>query len=196
LKIFYTTNGKEPDIKSSLYSSPFEMKNQCIVKAKAFTGDMKLSSKTVTAEFGVSKEKWKIVSVSDEHPQLKGELAIDDDPSTFWHTHWSGDYKKQPHEIVIDFGEALTLKGFTYLPRQDGNNSGNITEYDLYLSTDNVSWKKEISGGRFANIVNNPILQTVLFANNEKAHYFKIITKGDANNNGWVNAAEIGVITQ
>jgi len=196
LKIYYTTNGKEPDSKSSLYSAPFEMKTPGVVKAKAFTGDMKNSSKTVTAEFGISKEKWKIVSVSDEHPQLKGELAIDDDPSTFWHTHWSGDYKKHPHEIVIDFGEELILKGFTYLPRQDGNNSGNITLYDLYLSSDNVSWNKIIPDGRFGNIVNNPILQTVPFGRTEKARYLKIITKGDANNNGWVNAAEISITGQ
>lgn len=192
--IYYTTDGREPDAKSVLYKGPFELKNIGVVKAKAFSSDLLKSSNTALAEFGISKEKWKVISISDEHKELKGEYAIDDDPSTFWHTHWSGDYKKHPHEIVIDFGEDLSLKGFTLLPRQDGNNSGNITLYDLYLSRDNSVWEKVISDSRFGNIVNNPILQTVPFNKTINARYFKLVSKGDANNNGWVNCAEIGVL--
>ena len=194
--IYYTIDGSDPTVKSMLFTKPFEFKNCGIVKAKAFTSDLVKSSDIVTAEFGISKEKWKIVSVDDEHKELKAEYAIDDDPSTFWHTHWSGSYKKHPHEIVIDFSEELSLTGFTFLPRQDGNTSGNIITYDLFLSIDNATWKPVIKNGQFGNIVNNPILQTVPFSKKETARYLKLVTKGDAKNEGWVNAAEIGIITQ
>ncbi len=192
----FTTDGSQPDKNSPLYTGPFEMKGACVIKAKAFTSDLKKASNTVTAEFGVSKENWKIIYADDEHPSLKAENAIDDDPSTFWHTHWDGNYKKHPHEIVIDLGESLELKGFTYLPRQDGSGSGDITGYELYLSGDNKEWKQVVKDGRFGNIANNPILQTVYFDKPEKARFLKLVTNGDANNNGWVNAAEISVITR
>jgi len=194
--IHYTIDGTTPTKKSSLYSKPFEMKNKCLIKAVAFNGDYSKSSGIVSVEFGPCKENWKIISADDEHKELKAEYAIDDDPSTFWHTHWNGDYIKHPHEIVIDLGEEFKLSGFTYLPRQDGNNSGNITVYDLYLSKDNSSWKKVIANGKFGNIANNPILQIVPFSQPELARYLKLITAGDANNNGWVNAAEIGITTK
>ncbi len=192
--IYYTTDGSRPTMKSLLYTKPFEMKNKCIIKAVAFNGNFTKSSSIASAEFGPSKEKWKIISFDDEHKELKAEYAVDDDPSTFWHTHWSGNYKKHPHEIIIDLGIEHKLSGFSYLPRQDGNNSGNITTFDLYLSSDNSNWNKIISCGKFGNIANNPVLQNVSFAQMETARYLKLTTAGDANNNGWVNAAEIGII--
>jgi alpha-L-fucosidase len=194
--IYYTLDGTKPTQKSLLYTNPFELKIKCTIQAISFSGDYSKASTIKTVEFGPCKEKWKIIFADDEHKELKAEYAIDDDPSTFWHTHWDGDYKKHPHGIVIDFGEDLSLTGFTYLPRQDGNNSGNITVYDLYLSADNTKWNKIISDGKFDNVVNNSGLQRVTFKGVEKARYIKLITKGDANNNGWVNAAEIGVINK
>lgn len=194
--IHYTLDGKAPTRKSPFYSTPFEYKPEGIIKAAAFTGDYSKASKTVSAVLGVCKENWKIISADDEHKELKAEFAIDDDPSTFWHTHWSGEYKKHPHEIIIDFSKEYNLTGFTYLPRQDGNNSGNITKYDLLLSRDNIKWISVITNGVFGNIANNPIQQIVSFNKTEKGRYFKLVTRGDANNNGWVNAAEIGIATR
>lgn len=194
--VYYTIDGKEPSVKSLPYTKPFEFKNNGVVKAKVFTGDLSKSSSVATVEFGASKEKWKIISVDDEHKEFKAEHAIDDSPYTFWHTHWAGDFKKHPHEIIVDFGEELPLSGFTYLPRQDGNNSGNITEYELFLGVDNANWKNIILNAKFENVVNNSGMQRVPFAKTINARYLKLITKGDANNNGWINAAEIGVITK
>lgn len=194
--IYYTADGSTPNLKSSLYAFPFEMKAGGVVKAVSYSGDRKISSSVVSAEFGPSKEKWSIVSSSDEHKELPAKYAVDDDPDSFWHTHWSGNYKKHPHEIVIDFGEELTFSGFTFLPRQDGNNSGNITTYNLFISLDNSNWVNIIKDGVFGNIVNNPILQSVAFSRSVTARYLRLTTSGDANNNGWVNAAEIGIIVK
>lgn len=194
--IRYTTDGSNPSGKSMLYTAPFEMKNSGIVKSASFSGNKNVRPSIVTAEFGPSKENWSIVSASDEHKELPARLAIDDDTETFWHTHWSREYKKHPHEIIIDFGSNLSFSGFTFLPRQDGNNSGNITGYTLFISSDNSNWECVIKEGRFGNIANNPILQTVPFGRTVSARYIKMVTSGDANNNGWVNAAEIGIITK
>ena len=40
-----------------------------------------------------------------------------------------------PHHLTVDLGREVTLKGITYLPRQDMAN-GRIAECEIYCSTD------------------------------------------------------------
>ena len=81
---------------------------------------MKPVSDIAMQTFDISMARWKVVFASSEQPD-KGEgkeNAIDGDPGTIWHSRWTPDKPKHPHEIQIDLSEQLTLKGFTYLPRQ------------------------------------------------------------------------------
>lgn len=45
---------------------------------------------------------------------------VDGDPSTIWHTMYSVTVAKYPHWVDLDAGEVKEIKGFTYLPRQNG----------------------------------------------------------------------------
>ena len=66
--------------------------------------------------------------------------AIDGNTSTFWHSEYKPVLTQLPHQAVLDLGKATTINGFTYLPRQDGQENGNIGSYGLEVSKDRVAW--------------------------------------------------------
>lgn len=98
-------------------------------------------------------------------------------------------------------GEKKNLKGFSYLPRQDGHKQGNVSEYSLYVSEDNKQWSLVVNHGKFSNIANNPIVQNVLFNNPVHAQFLKFVTHRDSysledsQSSGLAAVAEIDVIT-
>jgi alpha-L-fucosidase len=100
-----------------------------------------------------------------------------------------------PHEIVVDMGEALTLKGFTFLPRQDGKLNGTPDRYEFYVSADGQTWGAPVDIGEFSNIKANPTLQTKLFDQAVAGSYFRFVVLRVLDNADYVTIAEIGVIT-
>ena len=72
-----------------------------------------------SAEFPiyVDRSEWKIVSVSSENKGEEARQAIDGNPSTIWHSRWSENEAKHPHEIVVDMASLLEIDQFIYQPR-------------------------------------------------------------------------------
>ncbi len=70
---------------------------------------------------------------------------------------------------------------------------GIITEYQIYVSTDQKKWKI-VSEGEFANIKNNPLWQTKMFKE-EKARYVLFRAIKNTENNHNIGYAEIDLIT-
>lgn len=84
-----------------------------------------------------AKSKWRILSASYQNPPAgAARNAIDGWPETFWHTHGDDGERVLPQDLAIDLGEEMTLKGFTYLPRQDGTAHGMADRYEFHVSTD------------------------------------------------------------
>ncbi|MGV3614479.1 MAG: beta-galactosidase [Fimbriimonas sp.] len=80
--------------------------------------------------------KWKILYADSE--EIDGENGsadnlIDNQPTTNWHTQWSGGEPKHPHQVVIDLGEEVDLASLRLLPRQEGVN-GRVKELRIYTS--------------------------------------------------------------
>jgi beta-galactosidase len=80
--------------------------------------------------------KWKIAYADSE--EIDGENGsadnlLDNQPTTNWHTQWSGGETKHPHQVVIDLGEEVVLASLRILPRQDGVN-GRVKELRVYAS--------------------------------------------------------------
>lgn len=201
--IVYSLDGSEPSLFATTtkpYRDPFPLPAGGEVRARALPNpqDEILSlGRTAIAQFDLCKAKWKIVSVSSEQANA-GEGVnnlIDDNPATIWHTRYTPDTPKQPHEVVIDLGESLTLKGFTYLRRQNGPN-GTVVKYEVYISNDGKDWSKPAAGGEFPNIKNNPVLQRVPFAEPKQCRYVKFVALSEINGQPWASAAELGVITR
>ena len=170
-----------------------------IVRALAVPGATALdlgASTVAQRQFGRAKNKWRVTQVDSEESAANNQarLAIDDDPSTFWHTQWRTANPDYPHEIVIDLGETLALAGFTYLPRQDGADGGLVAKYEFYVAEDSNRWGDPAAKGEFANILNNPILQRVMFDKPLSGRYIRLHALASPNNKPWAGAAEIDVI--
>lgn len=192
--IHYTTDGSAPTASSPEYNAPFELPDGGKVQAVAVS--RKQSGNVTEAWLGMVKKEWKVVHVDSEHDSNYGAAkAIDDDPSTFWHTDWSKS-PGHPHELVVDLGRPVDAAGFTYLPRQDKPMpDGMIENGTIAFSRDGVKWSAP-QDFTFGNLLNDPSRRIFQFkAKFNQARYFKIVSKTGAAGKPYAGAAEIDVLT-
>lgn len=86
---------------------------------------------------------------------------FDGNSATFWHSDWKTENncrKKNPnefHHIDVTFKNAVTFKGFKYLPRQDNSCNGCFMRIKVYLySTDNCEGEALNVGGTEKTVEN------------------------------------------
>lgn len=187
--VYYSLDGKNPTKKSTLYKGVFQNKKAITIKAVAIDAAENISSAVNTAKYGVSKENWKIVTVSSGDINTANRI-IDGNLDTDW--SFGNENNKLPQQVTIDLGSLLTLNGFTYVPQQVGNNLNLISNYEFYTSTDNVNWILQ-SEGEFSNIKHNPIEQVKTFKK-VKAKYIRFVAKSAVAKGSTVSIAEINVI--
>jgi alpha-N-arabinofuranosidase len=135
----------------------------------------------------------KVVRVDSEETvgeDGKGANAVDGDSGTFWHTQWQDNSPEPPHEIVIELPQASSIKGFTYLPRQDDSENGTIKDYEFYLSADGTNFGEAVTKGSFENSKSR---KTVTFAP-ATCKFVKLRAISEVNDGAWTSAAEIGVV--
>jgi hypothetical protein len=120
----------------------------------------------------------------------RGVNAVDGDPNTVWHTQWQDANPPQPHEIIIELTPPSTIKGFTYLPRQDDSQNGMIKDYEFYISDDGNDFGQPVKSGTFENSKEK---KTVAF-DAKKCRFIKLKSLSEVNDQPWASAAEIGVI--
>jgi len=120
----------------------------------------------------------------------KGANAVDGDTNTFWHTQYTDNTPPCPHEIVIELVPPTTIKGFTYLPRQDDSENGTIKDYEFYVSDDGVDFGQPVCKGTFED---SKDLKTVTF-DPKKCRFIKLKALSEVNDAAWTSAAEIGVV--
>lgn len=151
-KIFYTTDGKEPNEQSDVYA-PGKRFDACgTVKARCELENGKLGPVS-EAKFGIAKTGWKVKNATSGN----ASAAIDDSPETAWIAS-----EDAPQSFVIDMGRAHTVTGFAYLPRQDGKTEGMTDKYLVEVSRNGSDWTKAAQG-EFSNLRANPILLEVKF---------------------------------
>ena len=182
VEIFYTLDGTKPTRASQKYEKPFVQNDPAIVQAIAMDEDRQ--SEISRSELDISTAKWKTL-----HPDENAQKAIDGLAESWW----APKEESNKNELVIDLGEPLKVKGFTYLPMQQRWISGFIRDYQFFTSLDNKNWTL-VSEGEFGNILNSPILQRITFDEND-ARYVRL--KADATVDGKpASFAEVGVLTQ
>ena len=98
-----------------------------------------------------------------------------------------------PIDLIIDLGNTYNICGFKYLPDQNKWSSGIITNYQFYISEDNVEWKL-VDEGEFSNIKNNPLWQIRIFSP-IMAQYIKLRALSNTAGNNIIGYAEVDVIT-
>ncbi|WP_147676557.1 discoidin domain-containing protein [Algibacter pacificus] len=139
----------------------------------------------------LKQDHWKLVMVDSEDTEGQGNPAInafDDNPNTFWHTEWKTNQPTPPHEIQIDLGERAKISAFKYLPRQDNNTNGNITQYEFYASNTTSNWGTPIASGSFTG---DYTLKTVNFNKTIECKYIKLVALASKDNKPFTNIAEL-----
>jgi alpha-L-fucosidase len=191
--IHYTLDGSEPTATSPVYMAPLALPQGATVKARVVSPKNGKTSDVTSESYGMAKGKWKVVSASYAARGGEAARAIDDNPGSLWHTHGPDGEHHLPQHIIVDLGENVSVKAFTYLPRQDGTINGMVDKYEFYLSQDGKEWGTPAAAGEFANIRNNPILQTVPLAKPVTARYFKFVAT-HAVEKDHAAVAELGIV--
>jgi hypothetical protein len=131
---------------------------------------------------------------ADSEDSANGNIAanaIDANPDTIWHTKWTPENDPMPHHLTIDLGRALTLKGITYLPRQNMA-AGRIAECEIYCSSEPNSWAAPTTRVKWPN---TDQLQIVRFDQPVKARYLKVVALSEVNRNPYASIAELDILT-
>ncbi|MEL1240741.1 alpha-L-fucosidase [Flavobacterium flavipallidum] len=186
--IYYTLDGSKPSKAATKYTAPFKYDKAVVINAVSINEEG-ISSAVRNIKYGISKENWKIVSISSGDLQTANKI-IDGNPDSVW--SFGEDLSQQSQEVVIDLGNLISIKGFTYTPNQAVENPGLISNYELYSSSDGVDWKIQ-SEGEFSNIKNNPIEQVKLF-NAINARYLRFVAKTTVADSKEITIGEISVV--
>ena len=127
---------------------------------------------------------------SSQEIQESADKLVDGDANTIWHTMYSVTVAQYPHWIDFDAGEECIIKGFSYLPRQDGGYNGLIKDYEVSISSDGKEWKsvKKGSFDRSANV------KRVMFDAPVKMRYIRFTALSSQNGADFAAGAEFEII--
>lgn len=184
-KIYYTTDGKEPDETAYEYKEPVKM-DRGELKAVAI---LKGEKGAVHSErLGLTKKDWKLVGKSSETDRNPATAAFDAKSRTYWRSQEG----KCPFYIAIDLGAAQTLNGFAYTP-QTRNSEGMMAKGVIKVSDDGKNWK-EAERFEFGNLINDPTKRYHYFKNPVTARYVRIEATEIAANGKVVTIAELDLL--
>lgn len=127
----------------------------------------------------LSKAAWRVHYVDSEKttsPAAVAANAIDGDNASVWRTSANSNGERLPHEMQIDLGQLVELDGLRYLPPQDGERGGRITDYEIFLSEDARFWGVPVTTGRFADTAGE---KRVVFAP-RRAQFVRFVARGAA----------------
>lgn len=139
-----------------------------------------------------NKNAWKVISASSQEVgEGNATHLTDGDRGTIWHTMYSVTVAKYPHWVDLDAGEAKVVKGFSYIPRQEGVN-GNIRDYSIQVSLDGKEWGEPINAGSFNNDSRE---KKVTFDKPVKARYVRFTALSSQHGDDFASGAELKIVT-
>lgn len=129
---------------------------------------------------------------SEETGSGNAKNLIDGNTSSIWHTMYSAAMATYPHWVDFDMGETKTIKGFTYLPRQQGSN-GDIKTFSIYISMDAKNWTPILEESVFEN---SKTRKKIIFKNPVKGRYFRFKALNEQHGNDYASGAEITILEE
>ena len=194
-KVTITSNGAQHEIyyrvgskKALKYTGSFDLRNGGTVKAwtkgcewlRAQEQFSRIESIPLTV----------VYASSIENGEGDATHLVDGNPSTYWHTMYSVTVANYPHWVDFDCGAVKTIKGFTYLPRQDSPN-GNIKAYRIQVSNDGKNWGAPVAEGAFEN---NRKEKTISLTTPVKARYVRFTALSEQTGQDFATGAEFKVL--
>ena len=132
-----------------------------------------------------------IYASSQESGEGDAANLVDGDANTTWHTMYSVTVAQYPHWVDFDAGDVKQIKGFVYLPRQDGGTNGMIKDYKLELSVDGKNWGSPVITGTFDA---GSKAKKVLLPAPVKARYIRFTGLSSQNGQDFAGGAEFSVL--
>ena len=123
-------------------------------------------------------------------PGHEPDKAIDGDPVTIWHTPWTPDAPTYPHEIQIELGREVTVKGFTYLPRQDMQN-GWISRYRVFVGSNRSNWGAPAAEGEFPH---GNDAKTIVFDRPVRGRFFRFVAVEGIGGQKFASVADLDIL--
>ena len=93
----------------------------------------------------VSSLNWKVVYADSEEVTKVNNAAdkiFDLQESVPWQTQIAGQKTKHPHQVVVDMGAEVNVKGFRILPRLDKSNVGIVKDYRFFVQKSAFQFSK------------------------------------------------------
>ena len=178
--------------KNQTYTAPFTLLEAGTVTAWDATNPAltysvtfkKLEAIPVTVKYASSEE-------TGGSEGLASHLT-DNNPNTYWHTMYSVTVAKFPHWVDFDAGTTKTIKGFTYLPRQDSWN-GCIKGYKIQISQDGQNWGEPICTGEFPRSMKE---QKIELKQTVKARYVRFTALNAHDGQDFATGAEFQILAE
>lgn len=183
--IFYRVNGSKKAVK---YTGSVSLREGGTISAWTKENDWLVASQSFSRIESIPLSV--VFASSQESGEGDASHLTDGDPSTYWHTMYSVTVANHPHWVDFDCGGVKTIKGFTYLPRQDSNN-GNIKKYSIQVSNDGKTWGKAVAEGEFEN---NRKEKTVLLTTPVKARFVRLTALSEQSGQDFATGAEFKVL--
>ena len=183
--IFYRVNGSKKAVK---YTGPVSLREGGTISAWTKENSWLVASQSFSRIESIPLSV--VFASSQESGEGDASHFTDGDPSTYWHTMYSVTVANHPHWVDFDCGGVKTIKGFTYMPRQDSNN-GNIKKYSIQVSNDGKTWGKAVAEGEFEN---NRKEKTILLTTPVKARFVRLTALSEQSGQDFATGAEFKVL--
>lgn len=134
----------------------------------------------------IGESAFELTASSAEAPYVVTN-ASDGDPSTIWHTPWTGE-SRLPATLSLDFLSEKVVEGLDLLPRQTGDN-GMLKDYRIEVSKDGQEWKP--LGRQQYSIGRGNSLHAVTFPKPVKVRYLRLVLLSTQKKETFVSLAEI-----
>ena len=160
-----------------------------------FGGRPKRRSQTnaLPAEGLIPNRDFRILRVSSQAGGNRiAEAIVDGDPRTHWHSSFSPQVLKHPHDIVIDLGKRYTISGFRYLARQDGGWNGAVKDCEFYLATDSENWGQPIAKATFSKTKEAQQVDCEATV----GRFVRLRALSEVNGGPWASISELGIVGQ
>ena len=189
------------DLKNDLETDPvrrqFRHSILRYMESKRFRPDVSVTAEQVRGLITETPEVkgLEVQSIQSDSEELGYEASniLDLDANTLWHTAWTPEPKKHPHEFTIQFKERKQFHGITVLPRQDGPRNGWIKDYACYISDDGKNWGEPIAKGSFAS---DAKLKTVNFRKMVAAKFLRFVALTGFGSDPFASMAEFSILEE
>lgn len=185
--IYYSIDGGDLQV----YTGPFDLHKGGLLRTyseKSGMGRSFIHEEYIT--FPTDKSLWQIVSFDSEQGGKESAAnAIDNDPSTIWHTEYSPERPACPHEIVIDFGKIYRIAAFVYQGRSDQTN-GRVLDYEVTFSNSPTIFGAPSLAGTLRNTDER---QTVELQAPVTARYMRFVAYRVVEGKEYASAAELDI---